>query len=102
MDRTLTRWLLICALLGVSFLLVAESTDVASLSAWDAEGIALLRIAGAALAAVAALAALFRAPLTRLLAQDAELGLAGPRAQLFWISFAALFIEVMLIRYCNA
>ncbi len=104
MEPRLTRWLLACLALGAVFLAVASSlASHPALPIWEAEGLALLRNAGFALLAAAGLGFAFRAPLARVLADgDALDALASPRAQLFWISFAALFIEVMLIRYCNA
>ena len=89
MDTRLTPWLLTCALLGAAFLLRAFGADVAALPAWEAEGIALLRIAGAALVAAAVLGFALRARLTRLLAVGASARpAASPAAQLFWISRA--------------
>jgi SAM-dependent methyltransferase len=103
MDTRLTRWLLSCALLGGAFLAASSADAQPSLPAWEAEGFVLLRNAGIALLATSVLGFALRTPLARLLEGDrAQSGIASPRAQLFWISFAALFIEVMLIRYASA
>ena len=104
MDSRLVRWLLACIALGGLFLAAASSlASSPALSVWEAEGLVLLRNAGFALLAATVLGFAFRGPLARALADDdAADALTSPRARLFWISFAALFIEVMLIRYCNA
>lgn len=105
MDRQLRRWILSCSMLGAVFIGAAlHLGGASSLPPWEREGLTLLRNAGIGLLAVVAAALWQRGRLGRALADGSELGpaVAHPRTSLFWISFAALFIEVMLIRYCNS
>ncbi|HEY8120763.1 MAG TPA: methyltransferase domain-containing protein [Myxococcota bacterium] len=104
MEPRLIRWIAACLALGSVFLVAASRlASHAELPVWEAEGVRSMQTAGFALLAAAALAFAASAPLARALtAGDAASALGSPRARLFWISFAALFIEVMLIRYCNA
>ena len=114
MEPRLLRWIVACLALGAAFVAAAMGQDAsATLPAWELEGLTLLRNAGFGLLAAALAAFALRGVIGRALADDDGAGraqvegaaqsvFASPRAQLFWISFAALFIEVMLIRYCNS
>ncbi len=104
MEPRLVRWIVACLALGAAFVAASVQQGAsATPPAWELEGLTLQRNAGFGLLAASLAAFALRAPFARALADsDAQSALASPRAQLFWISFAALFIEVMLIRYCNS
>ncbi len=106
MEPRLLRWIVACLALGVVFIAAASQLAAdPALPTWELEGLVLLRNAGFGLLAAVVAAFALRGVVGRALAEgdgDAASALANARAQLFWISFAALFIEVMLIRYCNS
>lgn len=105
MLRQVRLWSIVSLLLGAGLLLsavrIAGGPGVApherpALAIAGAEGAALALLALVALAAARFAPGLFAEPI------EAKRVRRWPYATLFIVSFAALFIELMLIRYCNS
>ena len=108
--RSVTAWSLVSTLLGVGMLLASRwMAGSADLPTWNLPALGLLQTGGAATLALGAAALVFvRTRWGRGVLAAVDPGDDEPRATsahpyraLFWISFVALFVEVMLIRYCN-
>jgi SAM-dependent methyltransferase len=105
MAREIRAWLLVCGALAVG--LVAGARLLAGrVPDFERPGIGIALAEAAGLVLVALVAGIAARPLSRTLGAEtvasAEVVRNRPQATLFLISFVALFVELMLIRYCNS
>lgn len=101
--RPILPVLIACALLGAYLLWSgARLVRERQLTPLEAQASAVLTEEGAALLVVIVLLVLLRGTFADLLLAPPERRRARPRTDLLVISFTALFVELMLIRYCGS